>query len=257
MRKWNESLELARSGRRQWPPSLAAHSTLDSLSGALSMTLGASGPCLTVSCTCASAAHAIALAAQQIMLGEAEVMIAGGADAPLHDAVIRQILATGILGSHADPRRACRPFDASRNGTLIGDGAAFLVLESLESARRRGVPVRARLVGWAMGADATHRTSPREDGEGLVRVMRRALRLARLGPEEIDYVNAHGTGTLLNDRIEALAMRTLLGDRLHRVACSSTKPVTGHCLGASGAPGSRRHRAGPPRPARPAHGQLL
>jgi 3-oxoacyl-[acyl-carrier-protein] synthase II len=235
VRKWNESVDLVRSGRRELPPTLAANNTLDCLSGALSMALDAGGPCLTVSATCASAAHAIALAAQQIVLGEAEVMIAGGADAPLHDTVIRQILATGILGSHADAREACRPFDVTRNGTLIGEGAAFLVLESLESARRRAVPVRARLVGWAMGADATHRSSPRADGEGLVLVMRRALRVAGIGPEEIDYVNTHGTGTPLNDRIEAIAMRRLLGERAHRVACSSTKPVTGHCLGASAA----------------------
>ena len=161
-------------------------------------------------------------------------MVAGGAEAPLQDAVIRQILSTGILGSHPDPRQACRPFDATRNGTLIGEGAAFLVLESLDSARRRGVPVLSRLLGWAMGADTTHRTSPRDDGEGLVQVTRCALR-GQTGAEAIDYVNLHGTGTPLNDRIEALAMRRLLGDRLHNVACSSTKPVSGHCLGASAA----------------------
>jgi len=235
IQKWTESLDLARSGRRELPPTLTANTTLDCVSGALSMALGAGGPCLTVSATCASAAHAIALAAQQIILGAAEIMVAGGADAPLQDAVIRQLLSTGILGSHADPRQACRPFDATRNGTLISEGAAFLVLESLESARRRGVPIRARLLGWAMGADARHRTSPRDDGEGLVQVMRRALCVAGLGAEEIDYVNAHGTGTPLNDRIEALAMRRLLGDRLRHVAFSSTKPVTGHCLGASAA----------------------
>ena len=199
------------------------------------MALGAGGPCLTVSATCASAAYAICLAAQQIALGEAEIMVAGGADAPLRDAVIRLTLAAGILGSHADPRRSCRPFDVTRDGTLIGEGAAFLVLESLESARRRGAAVHARLLGWAMAADTTHRISPREDGEGLVRAMRRALHIGGLDPEEIDYVNAHGTGTLLNDRIEALAMRRVLGDHLGRVACSSTKPVTGHCLGASSA----------------------
>jgi 3-oxoacyl-[acyl-carrier-protein] synthase II len=252
MAKWTESLDQARSGRDRLPPTLAANSTLDCLSGALSMALGAGGPCLTVSATCASAAHAIAVAAQQIVLGEAEIMVAGGADAPLRDAVIRLTLATGILGSHADPRQACRPFDVTRDGTLIGEGAAFLVLESLDSARRRGAAVHARLLGWAMAADTTHRVSPREDGDGLVRAMRRALHVGGLDPEEIDYINAHGTGTPLNDRIEALAMRRLLGDRLDRVACSSTKPVTGHCLGASAALEavitilSLRHQIAPP-----------
>ncbi len=235
MQKWTESLDLARSGRGELPPTLTTNSTLDCLSGTLSMALGAGGPCVTVSATCASAAYAIALAAQQITLGAAEIMMAGGADAPLLDAVIRQTLSTGILGSHPDPRRACRPFDATRNGTIIGEGAAFLVLESFDSARRRGVPVLARLAGWAMGADSSHRTSPRDDGEGLVRVMRHALCVAGLGAEDIDYVNAHGTGTPLNDKIETLALRRLLLNRSHQVACSSTKPVTGHCLGASSA----------------------
>jgi 3-oxoacyl-[acyl-carrier-protein] synthase II len=235
MAKWIEGLDLARSGRRKLPPTLAAHSTLDSLGGALSMALGARGPCLTVSATCASAAYAVVLAAQQIVLGEADIMMAGGADAPLQDAVIRQIHATGILGSHPDPRRACRPFDVTRDGTLIGEGAAFLVLESLASARRRGAPVRARLLGWGTGAESAHRTSPRDDGEGLVAAMRGALRVAGLGAKAIDYINTHGTGTPLNDRIEGLALRRMLGDRLLRIPCSSTKPVTGHCLGASAA----------------------
>lgn len=235
MQKWTETVDLARSGRRDLPPTLAANSTLDSLSGALSMELGAGGPCLTVSATCASAAHAIVLAAQQIVLGAADIMVAGGADAPLLDPIIRLTLSTGILGSHPEPGQACRPFDATRNGTLLGEGAAFLVLESLESARRRGLPILARLVGWAVGADATHRAAPRDDGAGLVRVMRRALCVAGLDAADIDYVNAHGTGTLLNDKIETLALGRLLGDRLHHVACSSTKPVTGHCLGASAA----------------------
>ena len=169
------------------------------------------------------------------MLGAAEIMIAGGADAPLLDPIIRQTMSTGILGSHPDPTRACRPFDASRNGTVLGEGAAFLVLESLESARSRGVPVLARLAGYAMGADSAHRTSPREDGSGLVQVMQRALLIAGIDATKIDYVNAHGTGTPLNDKIEALALQRLLGDRVRRVACSSTKPVTGHCFGASAA----------------------
>jgi 3-oxoacyl-[acyl-carrier-protein] synthase II len=235
MAAWSDSIERLHNGRRALPPSLAASGTLASLSGSISVALKAAGPCLTVSATCASAACAIAVAAQQLILGEADVMIAGGADAPLHNALISQILATGILGSHNDPRQACRPFDVTRNGTLIGEGAAFLVLETLESARRRGVPVHARLAGWAYGSDATHRASPKDDGEGLLHVMRRCLQVAGLSPDHIDYVNAHGTGTLKNDRIEALALRSLLGSRSQTVPLSSTKPVTGHCLGASAA----------------------
>jgi 3-oxoacyl-[acyl-carrier-protein] synthase II len=231
--KWTELIDLIRGGCRRLPPTLAAHSTLACLSGALAMAFEAGGPCWTTSATCASAAHALAQAAQQILLGTADVMLAGGAEAPLLDPLIRQLLSTGILGAHADPAQTCRPFDATRNGTLLGEGAAFLVLESLASARRRGVPIHAQLAGWAMGSDHYQCAAPRDDGEGLYQVMKQALALARLPEHHLDYINAHGTGTELNDRLEALALRRLLADRLPSVPCTSTKPVTGHCLGAS------------------------
>jgi 3-oxoacyl-[acyl-carrier-protein] synthase II len=118
---------------------------------------------------------------------------------------------------------------------LIGEGAAFLVLESLASARRRGVPIHGVLAGWALGSDPMLCTAPREDGEGLFQVMVRALAQAGLGAEQIDYINAHGTGTPLNDRLEVVSLSRLLGGRLDQVPCSSTKPITGHCLGASAA----------------------
>jgi 3-oxoacyl-(acyl-carrier-protein) synthase len=233
VQKLTEMLDLVRSRSRPLPPTLAANSTLACLSGALSMAFEASGPCLTVSATCASGAHAIALAAEQIVLGTAEIMLAGASDAPLQDALIRQFLSTGILGSHADPSQVCRPFDVTRNGTLLGEGAAFLVLESLASARQRGAPIYAALAGWALGSDHLHCTAPREDGEGLFQVMRQALERAGLRADQIDYINAHGTGTQLNDRLEVVALCRLLGERLGEVPCSSTKPITGHCLGAS------------------------
>jgi 3-oxoacyl-[acyl-carrier-protein] synthase II len=116
---------------------------------------------------------------------------------------------------------------------LLGEGAAFLVLESLASARRRGAPVHAQLAGWALGCDPVHTTAPREDGAGLLQVMTRALALAGLTAHDVDYINAHGTGTPLNDRLEVVALHRLLGGRLPEVPCSSTKPVTGHCLGAA------------------------
>ena len=137
MQKWTEVHNLLSRGTRQLPPTLAANCTLGCVSGALAMAFEARGPCLTVSATCASGAFAIAQAAQQILLGTADVMLAGATEAPLVEAVVRQLLSTGILGSDEDPRRACRPFHAKRNGTLLGEGAAFLVLESLTSARRR------------------------------------------------------------------------------------------------------------------------
>jgi 3-oxoacyl-[acyl-carrier-protein] synthase II len=230
---WAELSALAQRNPRKLPPTLAAYGTLAGLSGALAQALEAHGPCLTVSGTCASAAHAIVLAAQQIRLGTADVMLAGGSEAPLQAVVIAQLLSSGILGANADPRQACRPFDINRNGTLLGEGAAFLVLESLPRAHARGASIHGLLVGYASGSEPYHCTAPREDGAGLLQVMTEALAMARLQPGQIDYFNAHGTGTRLNDRIEVVAMRRLLESRMNQVPCSSTKPITGHCLGAS------------------------
>ena len=217
---------------RSLPPTLAANSSFGGLSGALALATGAHGPSFTVSATCASGAFAIAQAAQQIVLGAADIMLAGGTEAPLVDPFVPQLLATGILGTSADPRLACRPFHAERNGTVLGEGAAFLVLESLDSARRRGATIHARLAGWAMASDPCDPTSPSGEGEGLLRVMRQALAMAGLDAGGIDYINAHGTGTRLNDALEVLALHRLLGERLGQVPISSTKPITGHCLGA-------------------------
>jgi 3-oxoacyl-[acyl-carrier-protein] synthase II len=232
IQKMSEMLDLVRQGRRL-PPSLTAHSTLACLSGTLAMAFEAKGPSLTVSATCASAGHAIAVAAQQLVLGTVDAVLAGGAEATLHDCIIRQLAATGVLGSHADPRRACRPFDRTRNGIVVGEGAGFLILETQASARRRGAKVYAQLAGWAIGTENFHYTAPSETGDGLFQVMSEALALAGLRADELDYINAHGTGTALNERLETVALRRLLGDRLAAVPCSSTKPITGHCLGAT------------------------
>ncbi|MBI3876947.1 MAG: beta-ketoacyl-[acyl-carrier-protein] synthase family protein [Verrucomicrobia bacterium] len=229
--KWSESA--ARLGRGRMLPTLAANSSLACLSGTLSLALHAQGPCFTVSAACASAVSAIGLAAQQILCGAADVMLAGGAEAPLNPIVLAQLHAAGILGHDELPQRACRPFDANRNGTLAGEGAAFLVLESLVSARARGARPLARLAGWAMSSESSTRAGMSETGEGLFRVMRRALDVAELAPRHIGYINAHGTGTRLNDRAEASAIARLFAER--PVPCSSTKPVTGHCMGASAA----------------------
>jgi 3-oxoacyl-[acyl-carrier-protein] synthase II len=236
MQKWSELIGLVRDApSRRLPPSLGANTTLACLSGALSVAFEAGGPCLTVSSACASSAHAVVVAAQQIQLGMADVMLVGGADAPLYDHMIRQIVSLGLLGSHEDPRRACRPFDVTRDGTLLGEGSGFLVLESLASAVRRRVEPHAILAGWALGSDHAHCASPTENGEGLVHVMTRSMDLAGLKPEDIDAINLHGTGTKLNDRLEAIAMRRVFGERLDEIPSSSTKPITGHCLGGSAA----------------------
>lgn len=228
-----QSMSELASGRMY--PRFAPNTTIASLSGALSATFGAQGPCMTVSATCASGAAAIALGAQQILLGTADVVLAGGAEAPLTDVILAQLQSARVLGSSDDPQRTCRPFDRSRNGTVLGEGAAFLVLESLDSAQARGARVLARLAGWAVGSESGERTGAAENGGGLCRVMRQSLALAALPASAIGYINLHGTGTVLNDRIEPRAVERLLGSHLASVPCSSTKPVTGHCMGAAAA----------------------
>lgn len=214
-------------------PSDAAHCSLANVSGMLSLAFPAHGPALTVSATCASGAAAIALAAQEILLGAVDVAIAGGAEAPLNPLVIAQLHAAGILGHEADPRLTCKPFDAGRNGIVLGEGAGFLVLESQASARRRGVSTLAHLAGWSLAAEGGERVGMDRTGASLSRVVCEALAMAGVAPAQLGYINAHGTGTVLNDLAEANALRLALGDAAALVPCSSTKAVTGHCLGAS------------------------
>jgi 3-oxoacyl-(acyl-carrier-protein) synthase len=224
---------LARLEQRRMPPSLVAGSTLASLSGVLSQGLGFRGPGGTLSATCSSAAVAMGYAAEQILMGKVDAVVVGGTEASLHPVVIAQMRSIGLLGHHEEPEWTCRPFDLTRNGLVLGEGSAFLVLESARAAAARGAPIWARLAGWASGVDDSGRTGVREDGSGLLRVMRGATEMAGLDVGQIDYINAHGTGTLMNDRGEAEAVRQFLGKRATDVPCSSTKPVTGHCLGAT------------------------
>ncbi|MBL9137893.1 MAG: hypothetical protein JNK85_18655 [Verrucomicrobiales bacterium] len=213
-------------------PTRAAHSAVASISGALSLALRVRGPCLTLSATCASAAHAIAMAACMIRGGIADAVIAGGAEAPLAPGLLDQFTAAGIVGHGPTAADACRPFDQHRNGTVPGEGAAFLVLESEANARRRGATIAARLAGAAMAAESHNRVAARPDGDGLVRAMQLALAEARLEPEAIGYVNAHGTGTRVNDAAEAAALRRVFGTCTDTLPVSSTKAVTGHSFGA-------------------------
>lgn len=230
-RQW----ELARdsmSGGRRGRPTMSAATTLAALSGAVAQASGAEGPGSTVSATCASGAAAVAYAAEQLLLGHVDLILAGGADAVRNGLVFPGMKAAGVLGSHEDPAWTCRPFDGSRNGLLLGEGAGFLVLERASHAAARGAVVLGKLSGWAISMHgAAGKTGVSGDGSGLAAAMRRALALADLEPGEIGYVNAHGTGTALNDRAEAAALRGVFGNRPPPV--SSTKPVTGHCLGAT------------------------
>lgn len=226
--KWQESMEAL--GRGRMLPSLALGSTLSSLSGALSLAFGARGVALTISAACASGASAIALGAQQIASGLADVALVGGAEAPLLPVVLRQLEAAGVLGVHGEAGLACRPFDVTRNGLVVGEGAGFLVLESAVHAKARGARVCGHLSGWGLGSESAGRTGLEADGAGLRRVMEGALATAGVEACDLDYLNAHGTGTVLNDVAEARAVNAL---GAAEVPCSSTKAVTGHCLGAT------------------------
>ena len=213
------------------PPSASSDSTPGSLSGVISQSLSALGPGSTVAATCSSGAVAIGTAAMHLLVGDADAMLAGGTEAPILPLMVDQLGAAGVLGYDPDPAHTCRPFDVRRNGIVVGEGAAFIVLERASSATQRGARGLARLAGWAVGSDAGGRTSVTPGGDGLVRLIEKALAMARLEPRDIGYVNAHGTGTRVNDSAEAQALGRVF--RSCPPPVSSTKPVTGHCLGAT------------------------
>lgn len=225
--KWSEPRPL------RLRPTHATNTAIASLSGALSLAFQIQGPCLTVSAACASAAHAIALGATLLRAGEVDAVLAGGSEAPLVVPLLDQFQAAGLLGSHPDPAFACRPFDRTRNGMVPGEGAAFLVLETADHARTRGVPALAVFAGAALGSEAHNRVATRADGAGLTQVIRQALNRASLTPDAIGYLNAHGTGTVVNDAAEAAAVHTVFGHIHSAPAVSSTKPITGHTFGAA------------------------
>ncbi len=214
-------------------PSMSSDSTFGSLSGALAQSFKIRGPGASVSATCASGAVAIGLGAEQILLGRAEAMLVGGAEAPLELALLQQLQVTGVMGTHESAERTCRPFDRTRDGLVVGEGSAFLLLESAEAAAARGAEVLARLVGWTLSLDNCGRTGVDHEGSALLHTMQEALQLAGLSADRVDYINAHGTGTKLNDAAEARSVETLCGGNGKSVPCSSTKPITGHCLGAT------------------------
>ncbi len=213
-------------------PTASAETTPASLSGVISQAFGFGGMSAVVTATCASAATAMCIGAMQIAAGEAEAVIVGGAEAPLIALLVAQLQASRVTGWAEDPALTCRPFDIDRNGLMLGEGAAVIVLERASSAERRGVLPIARLSGWGAGSDDGGRTGVTDDGEGLIRVMRRALSRAGIPAKRIGHVNAHGTATRLNDPVESRALNVFFGEG--RVPpLSSTKPITGHCLGAT------------------------
>jgi 3-oxoacyl-[acyl-carrier-protein] synthase II len=205
-------------------------------SGTVAIATGARGPNFAPVSACASSAHAIGEAAAIIRRGEADVMIAGGSEAPLARMVVAGFNAMGALSTrNDDPAAASRPFDAERDGFVLGEGGAALILESAEHAARRGAAVLANLAGYGTTDDANHMVQPAPGGTGAARAMTLALGAAGLQPEEIGYINAHGTSTPLNEKFETQAIKAAFGDAAYRVPISSTKSMTGHLLGAAGA----------------------
>ncbi|GAC1532736.1 MAG: beta-ketoacyl-ACP synthase II [Acidimicrobiales bacterium] len=226
-------LLMAEKGPERVSPYMCPMMIANMAAGELAMEWGLRGPNTCTVTACAASAHAIGDAADLIRLGRADVMVAGGSEATVNPITLAGFAAMKALSErNDDPIHASRPFDAGRDGFVVGEGAAALVLEEREQALRRGAPIIAELVGYGLSCDAHHITAPHPDGDGAIRSMRMALEQAGIEPADVGYINAHGTSTPPNDRIETLAVKAVFGST---VPMSSTKSMTGHLLGAAGA----------------------
>jgi 3-oxoacyl-[acyl-carrier-protein] synthase II len=224
------------SGPRRVSPFMVPMMMPNSASAKLALDHGLRGPNHSVSSACATGADAIGEAAEQIRLGKAEVMLAGGSEAGLAPVSISSFSNMGALSKRNDePERSSRPFDAERDGFVMGQGAGILMLESLEFARARGAKALAELLGYGATADASHITAPDPEGTGAARAMELAIKDAGLAEEQVHYINAHGTSTVLNDRMETKAIRKVFGSLADKVPVSATKSMMGHLMGGAGA----------------------
>jgi 3-oxoacyl-[acyl-carrier-protein] synthase II len=230
-----EHQTLLESGPRRISPFFIPAMIINLASGQVSIRFGAKGPNLATCTACSASAHAVGESFEIIRRGDASVMIAGGSEAAITPMSVGGFAALRALSTrNDDPERASRPFDKDRDGFVIGEGAGVLIMEELEFARRRGAKIYAELAGYGSSGDAFHITAPSEDGDGGARAMRMALRKAGITPGEVDYINAHGTSTPFNDRLETMAIKNTFGEHARRLAISSTKSMTGHLLGAAG-----------------------
>ncbi len=230
-----EHTALMKGGPRRISPFFIPAAIVNLASGFISIRWGAKGPNSATCTACSSSAHAVGDSYKLIERGDADVMICGGAEAAITPMGVGGFASMRALSTrNAEPERASRPFDRDRDGFVIGEGAGVLILEELGFAVKRGARILAEVAGYGMSGDAFHITQPSEDADGAVRVMRNTLRDAKVAPEQVSYINAHGTSTPYNDRLESLAIKKVFGDHARKIGVSSTKSMTGHLLGGAG-----------------------
>ncbi|MSO50289.1 MAG: beta-ketoacyl-[acyl-carrier-protein] synthase II [Acidobacteria bacterium] len=231
----SEHLELVNGGPRRVSPFFIPASIINLAAGHVSIRFGAKGPNLATCTACAASAHSIGESFEIIRRGDADIMIAGGSEAAITPLSVAGFASMRALSTRNDePDKACRPFDKDRDGFIIGEGAGIVILEELEGAKRRGANIYCELAGYGLSSDAYHLTGQPPDADGAVRSMKMAIRKAGISPEQVDYINAHGTSTPINDPTETLAVKRTFGDHAYKLAISSTKSMTGHLLGAAG-----------------------
>jgi 3-oxoacyl-[acyl-carrier-protein] synthase II len=227
--------DLVNGGPRRVSPFFIPSAIVNLASGWVSIRTGAMGPNSATATACTTSAHAVGDSYRLIERGDADVMIAGGSEAAITPLGTAGFCSMRALSTRNDePARASRPFDAQRDGFVMGEGAGILILEELETARRRGATIYCEIVGYGMSADAYHISAPSETGAGAISVMKKTLKDARLQPSDVDYINVHGTSTPQGDKVEVIAIKEVFGDHARKVAISSTKSMTGHLLGAAG-----------------------
>jgi 3-oxoacyl-[acyl-carrier-protein] synthase II len=230
-----EHSKLLNEGPDRVSPFFIVSAIVNLAAGQVSIRYGAKGPNSATATACSAGAHAIGDSFKIIQRGDADVMICGGAESAITPMSVAGFASMRALSTrNDDPQHASRPFERDRDGFVIGEGAGILILEELELARRRGARIYAELVGYGMTADAFHLTMPDESGSGAIRVMQKTIRDAGIEPEQVGYINAHGTSTPYNDKFETLAIRKTFGAHAYKLAVSSTKSMTGHLLGAAG-----------------------
>lgn len=230
-----EHQKLLEQGPKRISPFLVPMMIPDMAAGLVSMKYSLKGPNYAIVSACASSSHAMGEAFHKIKYGYADIMITGGGEAPITPLSVAGFSSMKALSPrNEEPDKASRPFDAARNGFVIGEGAGILVFEELEHAKKRGAKIYAEIAGYGATCDAFHMTQPAPEGEGAYRSMLLALQDAEVEPDSIDYINAHGTSTVLNDKFETIAIKRVFGDRAYKIPVSSTKSMTGHTLGASG-----------------------